>query len=77
MFKFSTQYRFDDQRMIYALYSEGFRLGGNNSARAAENGILPLEYKPDTLKNYEAGLKTPLAGRDPAGQRHRVLHAVG
>ena len=58
MFKFSTQYRFDEQRMIYALYSEGFRLGGNNSARAAETGILPLEYKPDTLKNYEAGLKS-------------------
>ena len=56
--KFSTQYRFDDQRMIYALYSEGFRLGGNNSARAAENGILPLEYKPDTLKNYEVGIKS-------------------
>jgi outer membrane receptor protein involved in Fe transport len=56
--KFATQYRFDDQRMIYALYSEGFRLGGNNSVRAAENGILPLQYKPDTLKNYEVGLKT-------------------
>jgi len=56
--KFATQYRFDDQRMIYALYSEGFRLGGNNSVRAAENGILPLQYKPDTLKNYEVGLKS-------------------
>ena len=40
VFKFSTQYRFDDQRMIYALYSEGFRLGGNNSARAAETTCL-------------------------------------
>jgi outer membrane receptor protein involved in Fe transport len=58
VFKLSTQYRIDDQRMIYALYSEGFRLGGNNSARAAANGILPLEYKPDTLKNYEVGLKS-------------------
>jgi len=56
--KFSTQYRFSDTKMIYALYSEGFRLGGNNSERAAENGILPLEYKPDTLKNYEIGVKT-------------------
>ena len=58
VFKFSTQYRFSDQKMIYALYSEGFRLGGNNDARAAETGILPLEYKPDTLKNYEVGMKT-------------------
>ncbi len=58
VFKFSTQYRFSDQKMVYALYSEGFRLGGNNAARAAENGILPLVYKPDTLKNYEVGMKT-------------------
>jgi outer membrane receptor protein involved in Fe transport len=58
VFKFSTQYRFSDQKMIYALYSEGFRLGGNNAARAAANGILPLVYKPDTLTNYEVGLKS-------------------
>jgi outer membrane receptor protein involved in Fe transport len=56
--KFSTQYRFSDSKMIYALYSEGFRLGGNNDPRASSNGILPAEYKPDTLKNYEVGVKT-------------------
>jgi outer membrane receptor protein involved in Fe transport len=56
--KFSTQYRFSDTKMVYALYSEGFRLGGNNAERAAEAGILPLEYKPDTLQNYEAGFKS-------------------
>jgi outer membrane receptor protein involved in Fe transport len=58
VFKFSTQYRFSDTKMIYALYSEGFRLGGNNDPRASAGGILPAEYKPDTLKNYEAGFKT-------------------
>ena len=58
IFKASTEYRFDEDRMIYALYSEGFRLGGSNSERAAANGILPLEYGPDTLQNYEAGLKS-------------------
>ncbi len=58
VFKFSTQYRFSDTKMIYALYSEGFRLGGNNDPRASANGILPAEYEPDTLKNYEAGFKT-------------------
>lgn len=58
VFKFSTQYRFSDTKMMYALYSEGFRLGGNNDPRAAENGILPLAYEPDTLKNYEIGLKS-------------------
>ena len=36
--KFATQYKFDDSKMLYALYSEGFRLGGKNSARAAMFG---------------------------------------
>ncbi len=56
--KFATQYRFGDEKMLYALYSEGFRLGGKNSARAALAGIVPEQYKPDTLENYELGLKT-------------------
>ncbi|MEX2150429.1 MAG: TonB-dependent receptor [Steroidobacteraceae bacterium] len=56
--KFATQYRFDDDRMLYALYSEGFRLGGKNSARAAAAGVVPETYKPDVLENYELGLKT-------------------
>jgi iron complex outermembrane recepter protein len=58
VFKFATQYKFDDDRMVYLLYSEGFRLGGKNAARAAATDLLPLEYKPDTLENYEAGLKS-------------------
>lgn len=56
--KLSLQYRFDDDRMVYALYSEGFRLGGQNSLRAVRAGTIPLDYKPDRLKNYEAGLKS-------------------
>ncbi len=58
VYKSATEFRFDDDRMVYLLYSEGFRLGGHNSVRAAESGVLPLEYLPDTLKNYEAGLKS-------------------
>jgi iron complex outermembrane receptor protein len=58
VFKLGTEYRFDQDRMVYLLYSEGFRLGGNNSARAAEAGYLPLVYEPDKLANYEAGLKS-------------------
>ena len=56
--KFATQYQLHDTKMVYALYSEGFRLGGNNSAARRETGVVPLEYKPDTLKNYEVGLKS-------------------
>jgi outer membrane receptor protein involved in Fe transport len=56
--KFGTEYRFDPDRMVYFLYSEGFRLGGNNSVRAAAAGLLPQTYEPDKLENYEAGLKS-------------------
>jgi len=56
--KFSTQYQFDDSKMLYALYSQGFRLGGKNSARAALVGVVPENYKPDTMDNYELGFKS-------------------
>jgi iron complex outermembrane recepter protein len=56
--KFNTRYHLTDDRMMYFTYSEGFRLGGNNSQRAANTGLIPLTYGPDTLTNYEAGLKS-------------------
>jgi outer membrane receptor protein involved in Fe transport len=45
-------YRFDDDKMIYATWSKGFRPGGVN-----RNGLFP-PYKPDFLTNYEGGFKT-------------------
>ena len=57
-FKFSTDYHFTPDIMAYALYSEGFRLGGQNSQRAADTGVVPLTYGPDYLSNYEVGLKS-------------------
>ncbi len=54
--KAGLQYFFGKDRMIYALYSEGFRTGGINRARG--NPTLPIEYKSDNLLNYEAGLKS-------------------
>jgi len=56
--KVATRYHYDDDRMIYFIYSEGFRLGGNNSQRAAATGLVPPSYGPDTLTNYEGGLKS-------------------
>ena len=56
--KFSAQYHIDDERMVYALFSQGFRLGGSNSQRAARTGRVPLNYSSDKLNNYEAGLKS-------------------
>jgi outer membrane receptor protein involved in Fe transport len=61
VFKLATTFNFTDDIMIYALYSEGFRLGGNNSQRAANTGAVPLVYEPDKVENYEAGVKSQLA----------------
>ncbi len=57
-FKFATQYQFTPDVMAYALYSEGFRLGGENSQRAADTGLVPATYGPDYLSNYEVGIKS-------------------
>ncbi|HMB60758.1 MAG TPA: TonB-dependent receptor, partial [Xanthomonadales bacterium] len=54
--KIGVQYFFDNGNMAYALFSQGFRLGGINRARG--NPTLPIEYEPDLLDNYEAGFKT-------------------
>ena len=50
--KVTLTYKFDDQRLVYATYSEGFRPGGVNRVGAAAT------YAADTLKNYEIGWKT-------------------
>jgi len=64
--KLNGTYSFNDDKMVYFTYSEGFRRGGVNSAKQgsfAEGGALHA-YNPDTIKNYEAGFKgTTLDGR--------------
>jgi len=61
--KVSVTYRFDDERMLYALYSEGFRAGGANRNRVAEElTVFPVQYEPDLLKNFEVGAKTRWLG---------------
>jgi outer membrane receptor protein involved in Fe transport len=54
--KLNFNYRVDDDRMLYATYSEGYRNGGNNPLKP--NSVLPAEFGPDTLDNYEIGAKT-------------------
>jgi outer membrane receptor protein involved in Fe transport len=50
--KLNLTYRFDDNHMVYATWSRGFRPGGIN--RRADFG----PYVADFLTNYEAGWKT-------------------
>jgi iron complex outermembrane recepter protein len=54
--KLNVTYEFNDDMLLYATYSEGFRRGGGNAVRATS--ILPRNYDPDLLKNYEAGFKS-------------------
>ncbi len=46
---------------IYALYSEGFRIGGVNVFSLATPG-LPLTYDGDTTQSYEVGTRIDLVG---------------
>ena len=50
--KFNLTWRIDDEDMVYATYSTGFRPGGIN-----RYGSLP-PYQSDELDNYEFGWKT-------------------
>ncbi len=50
--KFNLTYKFDDQRMVYATLSTGFRPGGVNRVRSRP------PYTPDYLTNIELGWKT-------------------
>jgi iron complex outermembrane recepter protein len=58
--RFGLNYKISDNNMAYALYSEGFRDGGSNagSPYSCYQAGVPQTYTPDTLKNYELGLKT-------------------
>jgi iron complex outermembrane recepter protein len=53
--KLNLTYRFDKDRLVYATYSEGFRVGGSNPLKPAS--ALPRDYKSDTLENIEVGTK--------------------
>ena len=75
--KFSTQYQFTPDVMAYALYSEGFRLGGENSPRAADTGLVPLTYGPDYLSNYEVGIKSQWFDNRLHAQPLRFPHGMG
>ncbi len=53
-YKVNLTYTVDDDKLVYATYSEGFRPGGVNRARVPN---IP-GYDPDYVYNYEFGWKT-------------------
>ena len=55
-YKLELAYRFDAESMLYATWSTGFRPGGINRT----HDVAP--YRPDSLTNVEAGLKSEWFG---------------
>jgi outer membrane receptor protein involved in Fe transport len=58
--KLSVQYKLGGNAMVYALFSDGFRAGGRNVTRPGV--VLPADYEPDFLDNYELGFKSRWGG---------------
>ena len=57
--KVAVAYNFTDDVMAYALYTEGYRPGGTNRIRGEP--FYPNQYEPDTMTNYEIGVRSTLA----------------
>lgn len=55
IYKLSLNYKFDDDKMVYGTYSQGFRPGGINR----RSTLAP--YSSDYVYNYELGWKTEWA----------------
>lgn len=56
VYKLNASYKFSKDVMVYATASEGFRPGGANNIPGLNNAL--VVYTPDSLWNYEAGVKT-------------------
>ncbi len=62
--KYNATYKFNDDKMVYFTYSEGFRAGGANAGKPSSvfgAGNKYHTYKSDDLLNYEVGTKTTWA----------------
>jgi outer membrane receptor protein involved in Fe transport len=58
--KVTLSYQINDNSMVYALYSEGFRPGAANRNRGIP--FYPTEYQSDILENFEIGTKNTFSG---------------
>ena len=56
--KINLTYQVDNNHMLYATYSTGFRPGGNNRDNYSKTPPIGTVYTPDTLTNLELGWKT-------------------
>ncbi|MFO0448618.1 MAG: TonB-dependent receptor, partial [Pseudomonadota bacterium] len=54
--RLGATYKFDDQKMVYATYSKGFRSGGYNGRSTEPQSLGP--YNPEEVDSIEIGAKT-------------------
>ena len=59
--KFNIAHRPNDNLLVYATYSEGFRPSGINRTTGRTAEVVPDTYTSDLLRNYEFGWKSSLA----------------
>lgn len=57
-FKLGASWNLSEDTMFYGLFSQGFRLGGNNNPKAVRVNFVEATYDPDKLNNYEIGVKS-------------------
>ena len=57
--RFSAQYNWTPSIMTYVTYSQGFNQGGGTQVGQSPNFSID-PYSPETLKNYEVGLRSEL-----------------
>jgi outer membrane receptor protein involved in Fe transport len=60
--KFNANYKFSDDLLVYATAAQGFRSGGLNALTQIFEPI-PPSFAPDSLWNYEIGIKGRLFDR--------------
>ena len=59
--KFTLSWNLSEDKMLYATYTEGVRSGGtnrNNGNADWSKTFFPQVFQPDTVANYEAGLRS-------------------
>lgn len=57
--KIALSYALTDNKMVYGVYTQGFKAGGENRGRAEPGrSTFPVHYEPDELTNTEIGFKS-------------------
>ncbi|MBL4800684.1 MAG: TonB-dependent receptor [Emcibacter sp.] len=56
--KFNLSYKLNENSLLFATASQGFRVGGLNAASLPFISAVPRNFGPDSLWNYEIGFKT-------------------